>query len=265
MEYLRRKYTILPLEEAIERLTNGTLPPYSMAVTFDDGYENNYTYAFPVLRAHSVPATIYVTTDFVDKKTPLWVDRLEYVIGMAPGGKDVSREEKIAVDAALRAKLKLFEKKKREERLKALEADAGIAMTDFSGDKGVYAPLTWEECRMMRPWRIAFGAHTKSHPILSRTSIFDQRDEIGESRRVVSQSLGSVSSVFAYPNGQPGDWTPETEETLQELGFSAALTTIPGVNTRRTNPYAMRRITMDSSEDWDIFLLATSGVLGLFS
>jgi len=265
MEYLRRKYTILPLEEAMERLRAGTLPPYSMAMTFDDGYENNYTYAFPVLRAHSIPATVYLTTDFVEKKIPLWVDRLEYVVGCAPSGKDVPYEEKTSTDIVLREKLKRYATEKREAKLKELEKGAGVTLRDFGGEKQVYAPLTWEECRMMRSWRIAFGPHTKSHPILSRISAFEQREEIGESRRIVSEALGSSSSIFAYPNGQPGDFSDETVAELRELGFKGALTTSSGVNTRRTDPFRLKRIAMDRTEDWDIFLLATSGVLGVFS
>jgi len=236
-----------------------------MAITFDDGYENNYTYAFPVLRAHSVPATVYLTTDFVEHKKPLWVDRLEYLVGMAPEGKDVPREEKIAGDASMRQKLKGLSREKRESRLSELEKGAGVALRDFSGEGAVYAPLTWEECRMMRTWRIAFGAHTMSHPILSKISIFEGRDEISESRKVVSQALGSVSSIFAYPNGQPGDFTKETMTTLREVGFDGALTTIPGVNTKNTNRFELRRISMDGTEDENVFLLATSGVLGMFS
>jgi peptidoglycan/xylan/chitin deacetylase (PgdA/CDA1 family) len=265
MEYLRRKYTILPLEEAIQRLHDGTLPPYAMAVTFDDGYENNYTYAFPVLRAHSVPATIYLTTDFVEKHLPLWVDRLEHLIGFAKGAKDTPRDEKAAADALLRQKLKGYGAEVREKKLKELESSAGVALKGFEGDASVYAPITWEECRMMRTWRIAFGAHTASHPILSRLSFLEQREEIGSSRKIVSDALGSVSSIFAYPNGQPGDFTDETVTTLKELGFTGALTTTPGVNTKKTHPFRLKRISMDRTEDWDIFLLATSGALGWFS
>ncbi len=265
MEYLRRKYTILPLEEAISRMEDGTLPPYTLVMTFDDGYQNNYTYAFPVLRAHSVPATVYITTDFVDKKKPLWVDRLEYAIGMAPQGKDISKEEKISTDIALRQKLKSYSTTKREEKLSELEEGAGILLKDFTGEAMVYAPLSWEECRMMRPWRIAFGAHTCSHPILSKIPLLEAREEIRESRKIVSDALGGVSPIFAYPNGQDGDFTKETRTILRELGFRGALTTIPGVNSKKTDPFTLKRISMDKTEDWDIFLLTTSGVLGWLS
>lgn len=265
MEYLRRKYTILPLEEAMEKLRLGTLPPYTMAITFDAGYANNYTYAFPVLRAHSVPATVYVSTNFVDKGEPLWMDRLEYLIGMAPTGKDVPKNEKIATSQELEKRLQTCSNTTREDRLKGLEKGAGISLTDFAGDKALYAPLAWEECRMMRSWRIAFGAHTKSHPILSRISIYDQRDEIASSRKILSDALGTTSNIFAYPHGEQESWTHETIEALKELGFTGALSSISGVNTRRTDPYELRRISMEGTDDWDMFLLKTSGILGLFS
>jgi peptidoglycan/xylan/chitin deacetylase (PgdA/CDA1 family) len=218
-----------------------------------------------VLRAHSVPATVYITTDFVDKKKPLWVDRLEYAIGMAPQGKDISKEEKISTDIALRQKLKSYSTTKREEKLSELEEGAGILLKDFTGEAMVYAPLSWEECRMMRPWRIAFGAHTCSHPILSKIPLLEAREEIRESRKIVSDALGGVSPIFAYPNGQDGDFTKETRTILRELGFRGALTTIPGVNSKKTDPFTLKRISMDKTEDWDIFLLTTSGVLGWLS
>jgi peptidoglycan/xylan/chitin deacetylase (PgdA/CDA1 family) len=265
MEYLRRKYTILPLEEAVERLHDRTLPPYTMAITFDDGYRNNYTYAFPVLRAHSVPATIYLTTDFIEKQKPLWVDRLEYTVGMADAGKDVPREEKIKADTTLRQKLKTCLPAKREERLSELEKSAGLSLLAFDKDTSVYAPLSWEECRMMRTWRITFGAHTQSHSILSTLPIFEGREEIRESRKIISDMLGSTSTIFAYPNGQPGDFSKETKTVLRELGFHGALTTVPGSNSLHTDPFEWRRISMDNTEDWDTFLLTTSGVLGWLS
>lgn len=263
MEYLRRKYTILPLEEAIERLRDGSLPPHSMVITFDDGYENNYTYAFPVLRAHSVPATIHLATDFVDRKTPLWMDRLEYVVGNAPSGKDIPQEEKIATNILLHEKLAASTTKKREERLRALEKDAGISLNNSGPDTQVYSPITWEECRMMRSWRITFGAHTKSHAPLPSLSALEQREEMKESRDVISQALGSTSGYFSYSHEQKEKLNTLPRETLQELGFKGALTRVGGVNTRRTDPFALKRITMDGTEDWTVFLLTMTGVLSM--
>ena len=58
----------------------GSFPPYAFAVTFDDGFENNYSLAAPILEDLKVPATFYVTTDFIENNTMSWIDRIEYAI-----------------------------------------------------------------------------------------------------------------------------------------------------------------------------------------
>src|SRR4051812_45589934 len=75
--WFKRKFTVLPLSEFVERRMEGTLPKRALAITFDDGYENNYSAAYPILRDAHVPATFFLTTDFVDKQIPLPVDMIE--------------------------------------------------------------------------------------------------------------------------------------------------------------------------------------------
>jgi peptidoglycan/xylan/chitin deacetylase (PgdA/CDA1 family) len=110
---------------------------------------------------------------------------------------------------------------------------------------------------------IRFGAHTESHPILSRCSLKEQRNEITGSQNALTRLVRYPSSVFAYPNGQRGDWSRETERIVAESGFTAALTTLTGTNTPHTPRFALRRITMDRTDDFDSFLLAVSCVRGL--
>jgi len=118
LRYLQRHYTIMPLEEAVARMNAGTLPPYALAITFDDGYENNYQYAFPILKELHLPATFFVTTDFVFKRTPLWVDRLEYALDAARG----SKSERIALDSKEREQLKKVPTDERERQLAHIES-----------------------------------------------------------------------------------------------------------------------------------------------
>ena len=76
MEALRRHFTVLPLAELAERARRKDLPRNGVAVTFDDGYRDNYTNAFPVLRDLGLPATIFLTTDSLDRNALLWHDRV---------------------------------------------------------------------------------------------------------------------------------------------------------------------------------------------
>lgn len=162
LQFLKQHYHLLPLEEALEHMVRGTLPPYSLAITFDDGYENNYRYAFPILKKLGVTATIFVTTDFVFDKKPLWVDRLEYGIGGTQG----SKTERIAEDARSREKLKTLPNDEKETRLREIGSQSRT-LVDFGDERAVYAPLTLPQIEEMLAAGIAIGAHTRSHPILA--------------------------------------------------------------------------------------------------
>ena len=123
--FFAKQYTILPLDEAIEKLRAGTLPARALCITFDDGYRNNFEFAFPVLKKYDAPATVLLATDFVFEGKPLWVDRLEYAMEHANGSIDERRRR----DDALRNELKHVPEAEKIARLEALEreCDAELA------------------------------------------------------------------------------------------------------------------------------------------
>jgi hypothetical protein len=170
-----------------------------------------------------------------------------------------TREEKISYDTAERERLKTLPHRERLAALTALETRCGAALTDFDGDRAVYAPLSWTDVGQMAPHAIMFGAHTESHPILSTLPRAEAAREIERSLSVLEQHCTASSSVFAYPNGQPGDMTEETRALVAEAGFTAAVTTIPGWNTSATDPFMLRRFTLDASDSFELFVLTVTG------
>ena len=190
----------------------------------------------------NIPATMFLATDFVLRKIPLWVDRLGYA-----GSKENDS-------------LKLLQADEREGRVGEIELQAGTSFPNFEGDRAVYAPLALEEIQEMQKSGITFGAHTRSHPILSRIQTERLEDEIMSSKQELETALGRISSTFAYPNGQSGDWTEEVEKQTSAAGFRAALTTIEGTNTRMTHPMRLKRIAMDGTDGSPAFASIASGV-----
>jgi peptidoglycan/xylan/chitin deacetylase (PgdA/CDA1 family) len=148
----------------------------------------------------------------------------------------------------------------REHDLRNVEQTSWTQFTDFAGDRGVYAPLDVESMKTMQMQNLTFGAHTMSHPILSALSREDQQSEIRGSRAALSAAGIPVSPVFAYPNGQPGDWNNDTEAVLKEEQLTAALTTCEGVNTAASAPFALRRMVLDDTDDFAVFANVVSGV-----
>lgn len=255
MQYIKKHYTVLDLEKALSRMRENTLPRNALAITFDDGYRNFYDYAYPILKKNNLTATMFLVSDFVLEKKPLWVDRLEY----AMGNLKIERAEKIKKDSVMRQELKRASSVEREQRLRALEQETGALLSDFDGEKAVYAPLSVEQMQEMRAL-VSFGAHTKTHPILSTESSTDAERDIRESKESLERALGKLSSVFAYPNGQPGDWTEANEQSLKRLGFTYALTTTEGTNTSTTHPFRLTRVVLDSTNRSGAFAAILTGV-----
>lgn len=270
--WLKGNMRILPLEQLIERwkLQKG-LPEKSCAITFDDGYENLHRYAFPILRELAVPATVFATTEFVDQKIPLWVDMLEYAIGNAAknsiaikfNGQETvfslrTKKERHSADSVIREYLKKCPQK---EFIRVLEEIIKTTGKDLRVDleKSPYGALKWEQIREMKKYHIGFGPHSLTHPIFSSIENSRAFREIFQSRKRMTEMINDPLDIFAYPNGQARDFNQNHESMLKDLGFRAALTTIPGVITPSTNPYQIPRFTLDGADDLALFRLTLSG------
>jgi peptidoglycan/xylan/chitin deacetylase (PgdA/CDA1 family) len=234
METLRRNFTVLPLLELAERARRKDLPRNGVAVTFDDGYRDNYTIAFPVLRDLGLPATIFLTTDALDRNALLWHDRVFDAYHRAR--KPEAREPLATVLARLRRSSPEERDLEIDRLLERLEIEPGVPPG--------WEKLTWDQVREMASSGISFGAHTIDHPILTFVYEEEARRQIRESKRRIETELGSPITMFAYPNGSASDFDRSTQRIVEEEGFSIALTTLAGANDESTNPYTLRRTGM---------------------
>jgi len=271
--WLSRYFTILPLPLLIERMARReVLPPRAAALTFDDGYRNFYRYAFPILQELSLPATMFLATDLVDGASPLWVDTLEYAIGHAKEsairiplrGKEKifplsTPKERIQTDLALRDYAKKLPEQEKSALINMIVERTGKDLSQ-SFRSSPYAGMTWDEAREMEQKGVTFASHTLSHPILTRIPLLDMEKEITASKRRLDDELDHPLPVFAYPNGQEGDFSPYMESILRNAGVQAALTTIPGTLPQKANLYAIPRITLDGTDSFAMCKNTASGI-----
>jgi len=263
---------------SLERLiVNEKLPPNPIVLTFDDGYQNNYKYAFPLLEKYNVPATIFVTTGFIDQTTYLWPDKLEFIIDHA-ANKDLNF---LWQDDRLTLALKTDTEKMTticfiKEYLKSLSESDKLAFLDelhksleveYTWDKipSVLLPLTWDEIREMRAsGLIAIGSHTVTHPILSKCTNERQRTEIALSHERITIELGEECKLFAYPNGQPTDYNQYTVQLLKEHRYLGAVTAVFGYayNNTQDNFHLNRFGTDGPLEDLGAIVTGLSHLAG---
>jgi peptidoglycan/xylan/chitin deacetylase (PgdA/CDA1 family) len=178
---------------------------------------------------------------------PLWFDRLAAAFKQAgtpawraPWGESLPLETPVQRLAALAETLEHFKRLVNAERRRSVEQ---TILTLGPGDerplKGLM--LNWDDVQGLMGLGVTIGAHTVSHPILSRLTDEEARVEVFDSRRMIEAACGRAPRAFAYPNGRPEDYSPAIQTLVREAGFTCAVTTTFGVNTMSTPPYELRR------------------------
>jgi peptidoglycan/xylan/chitin deacetylase (PgdA/CDA1 family) len=290
MAYLARHYHVLPLPDLVRHLRDGKkLPLYSAAITFDDGFLNNFSVAWPILKKYQLPATIFLAASYIDSdKAGLWTEQVDCVIHSArekihleiDGSPKTFRlrshaDREIASDM-IRAYLKRLPPPARERAITALLQQAGVEMnghckslkaaghslsqTTLAQNQERYAFLNWRQVWKMAQDQITFGSHTLTHSIVSTLSDAEAQFEMNESRRMIEQNSGKPCNLFSYPNGTPKDFGGRDQNLLRKLGYVAAVSQISGFNDGRTDLMALRRINIVRDRDFNFFLAKISGV-----
>jgi len=263
--YLR----LVSLDEVLRPGASGVV------ITFDDGYANNFELAFPVLQKYQCPATVFLTTGFLDRSTPLWGNWLEFLVMTAPPCNFVFewRDTPIAlplahsahraeVIARLSRRLHLFPIGEIHEFLRALEVHLHVRY-DWGITPDLLRPLTWDNVRAMRrSGLVSFGCHTVSHPVLSPCSLEVQTSEILDSKRRIEQELGEPCTTFAYPYGKRTDYTEVTSQIVKSAGFKLAVSAESGsTKPSSRNAYEVRRWGADLAVSELSFLVSGGPLL----
>lgn len=229
------------------------LPSYGIALSFDDGYRDNYLNAYPLLRDYQIPAIIFLTTGYIGSRKSRKTNKLRYLQRMSADYDFSHLAEKIIQEFnVIDKKLFLQEGILALERLlahdeceKAIDfmADLLKVKKDFEISEN---NLTWEQVREMAKEGIEFGCHTVNHPRLSILPAKRIEYEILQSKKNIEEKLGKACLHFAYPYGKEEDFNNSVVKMLREAGFLTASTNIKGDNSSATNPYLIKRIVIHS-------------------
>jgi peptidoglycan/xylan/chitin deacetylase (PgdA/CDA1 family) len=255
----RSRVDLISLDEMHRRVATGDFPRRRfVCVTFDDGYRDNFEFAYPVLKKYEVPFAIYVATSFADRIGELWWLALEAVIaqnqmiGLRIDGQDrwfecPSVQEKRAVFDHIYAWL----------RQRPTEAELRQVMRDLTARHQVDMPafcaelcMRWDElATLAADPLVTIGAHTVNHPILTKLDDKAVRSELEGSRSVIEAALGVRPAHLAYPVGDRSAAGPREFKIASELGFKTAVTTRPGVIFRRHAGHltALPRISLNGN------------------
>jgi peptidoglycan/xylan/chitin deacetylase (PgdA/CDA1 family) len=264
MEFAKQNFNVLSFADLlrVEHKTQAW-PERALIVTFDDGYRDGYTHAFPILKELGIPATIFLTVGYMEKTHLFWWDLIAYcvkktarrdlelsAISPYPLPLRTPVERRRAIDDILRH-LKSVREREKQEFLQGFPALMGVEVPD---DLATGMHLSWNEVREMSASGIEFGSHTVTHPILENIEPYQLEHEVGESKRIIERETGKEISAFAYPEGYRCNFNSTVQATVARHGYGCAVAYVEGVACLGEEArYALPRIHVEHENSLNLF------------
>lgn len=248
--FIKKRYNVITFEELMKWGKDGRPPWNCLIITFDDGYEDNFRYAYRTLSKMGLPGVFFITVDKIgnERITPYWWDRLYYYL------KEIQKQEDQGISNGIKGELLyLYEAFKKNAsdffgRMNREETDKIERLLDrfeeeYQVDKEILfrenRMLSWEQISEMGP-RHEFGSHSCSHQNLLRLGDDQRYHEIVESKAIIERSMKGKVRVFSCPAGHLSE---EIQKVVEKGGYEFAVTTRPGVN-RMNDRYHLKRINV---------------------
>lgn len=253
---LKRHFTLIGVDELCAFAAGGSLPPNALAITFDDGYLDNYSQALPILRKHACKAIFFVATSFIAERKLYWWDRVAYQIKQSsrprielsyPSAQQIDLSDRAAAVFKLLRFIKLRRSLDMERLLSELTSATGVPWTrELELEFADRLLMNWDHVRALREAGMDVESHTRTHRVLQSLPEAELHAELEGSRRDLEQELGVAPRALAYPVGKPLKPYSPIRSALVRAGYKIGLTngTGPTPTWRRCDPYDIRRQTV---------------------
>lgn len=249
LEFITRSYTIITFSDLRSYARSEDIPPNALIITFDDGYEDNYQNAYPVIRAFQVPAVMFLTVNKVGgyDDASYWWDRVYsyllhqeqwYIKGIHPELdqkiSDLLREFENS-PSRLFSKLDKEDTRTIDRLMDSFQSVYNISDEMINSENTL---LRWEQIRKMT--EVEFGSHSCNHHNLATLDNNSLVEEVTESLKEIRFNTGREVHVFSYPGG---NYDERVRKVVAEAGYDFAVTTEVGVNDL-TDKFALKRISV---------------------
>jgi peptidoglycan/xylan/chitin deacetylase (PgdA/CDA1 family) len=249
VRYLTSAYTVMPLDRAVRALAEGrVLPSNAVAITFDDGYVDNFA-AAQTLARYGATATFYITAGCLDGGMPFWPAELRHLVRAIPPSHvslqtgtvqlDLDLTSDSGRDAAVQQLTRTFKanpipvREMLREQLRNLAEGPGMPRV----------MLTWSEVRQMHAMGMTIGSHTMTHPNLPSAGLTAAQKELACARQRLEREIDAPVKMFSYPNGGAERYvTREIARLVKEVGYDAATTSRNAFAGPHSDPFGLERV-----------------------
>ncbi|MCU0595710.1 MAG: polysaccharide deacetylase family protein [Desulfobacterota bacterium] len=246
---LFRKYRIIPFSVLVEKLKKGVLDPNDLVLSFDDGFRDNATLAYPVLKRYGVAAFFFVSPATPGRSSLIWNNRVWWLMNRRTCGDSLSwngralplgtEAERIRARDLINQTLAPMKEEEREAVFDQVARALGSAAQQPEHDDVMMRP---EEISGMIAGGLAeFGSHSLTHPLLPLCDEHQLRHEVLGSKKALEEALGRPVAHFAYPGGA---YDEKTLHSVRNAGYEAAVTTREGLVGIGDDPFLLPRVNV---------------------
>jgi peptidoglycan/xylan/chitin deacetylase (PgdA/CDA1 family) len=263
--FLKKHFNIITLAQAIELLKTKRLPAKALVITFDDGYQDNFTVAAPILKKHNCPATFFISTRGVEDGY-LWNDKVEQLIKNTQQttisksiiGEEITinnKAEKVAAFQKLLSKLKFLSHQHRTIQINKLAEELGTINIERT-------MMTAEQVKLLHQDGFTIGAHTHNHTILATETIENCQQELLTNKHILETIINDKINFLAFPNGLfERDFTSEHCKLVNKMDFEAGFSTNDGGAFSSTHSFTIPRF-MPYRKQLPLFALSIAKIAG---
>ena len=259
LQFLKKNYQLVSLSEAllsIKDKSKDSASKIKIFITFDDGYADNYKYAFPVLKELEINASFFLATDYIGKGKPIWDWKLYLLLSSSQNNiilrddlnnKLIERKDYKGKEHQFLWKLinilKYLPPETRSLLLREVTNQLNIDGMDYKEDRC----MSWDEAREMQDNGMEFGSHGLSHTSLRDLSQDSIDRELNESWEKIRLELNPQNKYFALPFGSDNDFSKSIITSIRDNGYNNCLLNVKGVNSCKQEQFSLKRkIVMDS-------------------
>jgi len=257
LKNIKKRGNIVSLKDIHYSIINNiNLPNNTFAITFDDGFENNYSVAAPILADLKIPATFYFSSEFVDKNSMSWIDKIEYCLECVKSGeiylpnnnkryKFFDVKSKINLLKTIRKKIKNDFKINLDNFVNSFYSQLDFKRIDQL-NTCIDQKINWKKVKILNNNSLFdIGGHSHRHLSLMSLKKNDARNEISKSINLFKKKTKIILDQYSYPEGQKIDFDNTIINELKKKGIKMCPTAIPGLNNFQTDFFHLKRIQVD--------------------
>jgi len=254
IRYLTRHYKIISLDTVADCIgTQAPFPAKSVVLTFDDGYQDNFS-AYQILKKYGATATFYIAAGCIDNAAPLWLFEVIYLVNRTKAKAvtlhTAEQTHHLALDdtrlrqTAIRKITELIKSNDLDTRITTLKQlkDQTRDVRDLD-EKCAQVMLSWDQVKEMANNHMTIAGHTMTHLNLPNAAPEDALHEIRSCKKLIEKKIGRPAVHFSYPNGGNYDYYNDTiKEMVKQSGYRTATTSKNGISVPASDLYELERI-----------------------